>query len=197
MLKDIHSPSDIRGLSTDELKGLAGEIRRELIDVVSENGGHLASNMGAVELTLALHIAFDAPKDKIVFDVGHQAYVHKMLTGRAQAMCTLRRKDGLSGFPRRDESEYDVNDAGHASDAISLALGLARARDLAGQEHCVVAVVGDGALTGGMCYEALNDAGQSRTKLIVILNDNEMSISPNVGAMHMHLTRMRQSTAYR
>ena len=197
MLKDIHSPSDIRGLSTDELKGLAGEIRRELIDVVSENGGHLASNMGAVELTLALHIAFDAPKDKIVFDVGHQAYVHKMLTGRAQAMRTLRRKDGLSGFPRRDESEYDVNDAGHASDAISLALGLARARDLAGQEHCVVAVVGDGALTGGMCYEALNDAGQSRTKLIVILNDNEMSISPNVGAMHMHLTRMRQSTAYR
>lgn len=197
MLKDIHSPADLRGLSADELKGLAGEIRRELIDVVSENGGHLASNMGAVELTLALHIAFEAPKDKIVFDVGHQAYVHKMLTGRAQAMHTLRKKDGLSGFPRRDESEYDVNDAGHASDAISLALGLARARDLAGQAHCVVAVVGDGALTGGMCYEALNDAGQSRTRLIVILNDNEMSISPNVGAMHIHLTRMRQSTTYR
>ena len=197
MLKDIHSPSDIRGLSTDELKGLAGEIRRELIDVVSENGGHLASNMGAVELTLALHIAFDAPKDKIVFDVGHQAYVHKMLTGRAQAMRTLRRKDGLSGFPRRDESEYDVNDAGHASDAISLALGLARARDLAGQEHCVVAVVGDGALTGGLALEGLNNAFCLHRNLIVVLNDNKMSISRSVGSLARYLSVLRTKPRYR
>ena len=180
-----------------ERDSLAAEIRQELIRTVSETGGHLASNLGAVELTIALHTVFDAPRDKILFDVGHQAYAHKMLTGRFDRMGTLRQKDGLSGFPRVDESEYDLNSAGHASDAISLALGFARARDLRREDHAVVAVVGDGALTGGLCYEALNDAGQSKTRLIVILNDNEMSISRNVGAMSVHLTRMRQSGMYR
>lgn len=197
MLKDIHSPADLKRLNAAEREKLAAEIRDELVRTVSQTGGHLASNLGAVELTIALHTVFDAPKDKILFDVGHQAYAHKMLTGRFERMNTLRQMDGLSGFPRIDESEYDPNSAGHASDAISLALGLARARDLRGENHSVVAVVGDGALTGGLCFEALNDAGQSKTRLIVVLNDNEMSISRNVGAMSAHLTHMRQSSVYR
>ncbi len=197
MLNDIHSPADVKKLSYDELSRLAAEIRRELTDAVSENGGHLSSNLGSVEMTIALHLAFDAPKDKLVFDVGHQAYAHKMLTGRASRMRTLRKLGGISGFPRIKESVYDVTNAGHASDAISTALGMARARDLSGDKNHVVAVVGDGALTGGLCYEALNDAGQSRTRLIIILNDNEMSISPNVGAMSDYLVKMRQSNFYR
>ncbi len=194
MLKEMHLPGDLKGLKTPQLKALAGEIREELIKTVGENGGHLASNLGAVELTIALHCVFDSPKDKLVFDVGHQAYVHKMLTGRAQEFSTLRRKDGLSGFPNSRESEHDCFTAGHASTAISAALGLARARDLRGEDSHVIAVVGDGALTGGMCYEALNDAG--KTKLIVIVNDNEMSISRNVGSMSAHLTKLRQSSSY-
>ena len=196
LLQKNDYPAALKTMSEAELDALAQEIRRELIDTVSRNGGHLASNLGAVELTIALHRVFDSPRDKIIFDVGHQAYVHKLLTGRADRFDTLRRKDGLSGFPSLRESEHDAFTAGHASTAISAALGLARARDLQGKDHHVVAVVGDGALTGGMCYEALNDAGHARTRLIVVINDNEMSISRNVGALSQHLTYMRQSASY-
>lgn len=192
-LEDIRSPKDIKGMTSEELELLAGELRHVIMGTVSSNGGHLASNLGVVELTLALHRAFDMPEDKIIFDVGHQSYVHKLLTGRAKEFCTLRTFGGLSGFPKRCESEYDVFETGHSSTAISAALGMARARDLRGEKHHVVAVVGDGALTGGMCYEALNDAGSTKTRLIVILNDNEMSISPNVGALSRYLTELRIS----
>ena len=195
-LQDIHSPQDIRGLSYEELDALAAEIRETLIATVSRRGGHLASNLGVVELTLALHRVFHTPEDKLVFDVGHQSYVHKLLTGRYDRFATLRSYGGLSGFPLREESEYDTFGTGHASTAISAALGMARARDYLGQKHHVVAVVGDGALTGGMCYEALNDAGNAETRLIVILNDNEMSISPNVGALSRHLTDLRVSKGW-
>ncbi len=195
-LEDIHSPQDIKNLSYGELEILAKEIRKEIVNTVSKRGGHLASNLGVVELTMALHRVFDTPQDQIVFDVGHQSYVHKLLTGRYNLFHTLRGFGGLSGFPKRNESEYDVFETGHASTAISAALGLARARDLLGQDHHVIAVVGDGALTGGLCYEALNDAGNSETRLIVILNDNEMSIAPNVGALSRHLTDIRISKGW-
>ncbi len=197
MLLDIKSPADVKRLTMDEKYALSEEIREALLDIVSETGGHLASNLGSIEMTVALHSVFDVPKDKIVFDVGHQAYTHKMLTGRFDRMRTIRKKGGLSGFPRREESEYDANCAGHASDSISLALGMARARKLKNADHHIVCVVGDGALTGGMCYEALNDAGHTKTPMIIVLNDNAMSISTNVGAMSKHLTNMRQSNAYR
>ena len=197
MLENITAPKNLKGLSKPQLKTLAEEIRAKIISTVSENGGHLASNLGDVELTLALHIAFDAPEDKIIFDVGHQCYAHKLITGRYNAFDTLRQQNGISGFTRRDESEYDTVSAGHASDAISLATGIARARDLNGQGFNVCAVLGDGALTGGMCYEALNDLGHKKTRLVIVLNDNEMSISKNVGAMSKHLTLMRQSGFYR
>lgn len=193
ILEKIHSPADVRALSNGECAVLAGEIRQRLIDVVSQRGGHLASNLGAVELTIALHRAFCAPKDKIIFDVGHQSYTHKLLTGRGDAFETLRAEGGVSGFPKRSESEYDCFGTGHASTAISAALGMARARDVIGGDECVVAVVGDGALTGGMCYEALNDAGSRPTPLVVLLNDNEMSIARNVGALEKYLTRLRGS----
>ena len=192
-LEKIHDPSDVRALSNSECRALAQEIRQRLIDVVSQRGGHLASNLGAVELTIALHRAFSAPKDKIIFDVGHQSYTHKLLTGRGAAFETLRAEGGVSGFPKREESEYDCFGTGHASTAISAALGMARARDIAGEDYSVVAVVGDGALTGGMCYEALNDAGSRPTPLVVLLNDNEMSIARNVGALEKYLTRLRGS----
>ena len=195
-LEDVHSPQDIKNLSYEQLNDLALEIRRELIATVAKRGGHLASNLGVVELTLALHRVFDTPSDKLIFDVGHQSYVHKLLTGRYNLFHTLRGFGGLSGFPKRGESEYDVFETGHASTAISAALGMARARDYLGQKHHVVALVGDGALTGGMCYEALNDAGNAGTRLIVILNDNEMSISPNVGALSRHLTDLRISKGW-
>jgi len=197
MLKDIQTPSQIKKLNINELEALAAEIREELIRTVSENGGHLASNLGIVELTLAMHYVFDCPEDKFVFDVGHQSYVHKLLTGRYEKFASLRMQGGLSGFPNTDESEYDTFVAGHASTAISAALGIARTRDIMHGENNVVAVVGDGALTGGMCYEALNDAGQSATSMTVILNDNEMSISPNVGALRIYLDGLRQSKSYR
>ena len=193
MLEKIDSPEALKRLSVQELSDLAGEIRRKLIDTVLRQGGHLASNLGVVELTLAIHYVFDLPEDKLVFDVGHQSYVHKLLTGRQAGFEHLREKGGVSGFPRPSESEYDAFVAGHASNALSAALGMARARDLMGGHNHVLALLGDGALTGGMCYEALNDAGQTHTRLIVILNDNEMSISRNVGALANHLTRMRQS----
>ena len=192
-LEELQSPQDIKELSYDELNSLAHEIRDELINTVAQRGGHLASYLGVVELTLALHRVFDMPQDKIIFDVGHQSYVHKLVTGRYRTFRTLRSFGGLAGFPKRSESAYDVFETGHSSTAISAALGMARARDLLGEKHHVIAVVGDGALTGGMCYEALNDAGNTRTRLIVILNDNEMSISPNVGALSRHLTNLRVS----
>ena len=195
-LSDINSPVAIKALSERELKTLADEIRAEIIRTVSKNGGHLASNLGAVELTIALHRVFDSPTDKLVFDVGHQCYTHKLLTGREKAFSSLRQLDGICGFPRREESEFDAFNTGHASTAISAALGMARARDMRREAYHVVAVVGDGALTGGMCYEALNDAGSLETPLMVVLNDNGMSISRNVGALSKQLTRLRISRGW-
>lgn len=195
-LSQIKDPSDIRPLSVEECEELADDIRTKIIQTVAQNGGHLASNLGAVEITLALHRVFDTPRDKIIFDVGHQSYTHKLLTGRYNAFDSLRTYGGIAGFPRRTESEYDLFDAGHASTSISQALGMARARDAQGQKHHVVAVVGDGALTGGMCYEALNDCGNSKTRLIVLLNDNEMSIAKNVGALSKYLARLRASAGW-
>ena len=196
LLENIHGPEELKKLNRTELKTLADEIRQELISTVSRNGGHLASNLGVVELTIALHRCFHFPDDKLIFDVGHQSYVHKMITGRYQQFRSLRCYHGLSGFPRRSESKYDCFETGHASTAISAALGMARARDYRGEKYHVVALVGDGALTGGMCYEALNDAGNSQTPLIVVLNDNEMSIAPNVGALSKYLTSLRISAGW-
>lgn len=195
-LEMLENPSQLKGLKEQELQQLAAEIRTCIIDTVTENGGHLASNLGAVEMTLALHSVFDCPRDKILFDVGHQCYTHKLLTGRYQAFSALRKTDGLSGFPSRTESAFDAFADGHASTAISAALGLARARDLQGEDYQVVAVVGDGALTGGMCYEALNDVGQRKTSLVIVLNDNAMSIDKNVGALSQHLTKLRTSRGW-
>ncbi len=196
MLKDIHSPEDLRGLSFEQMDALAAEIREVLIETVLRQGGHLASNLGVVELTIALEAVFSDPDDRLVFDVGHQSYVHKLLTGRQEEFQRLRQRGGLSGFVRRAESEADAFSVGHAGTAISAALGMARARDLMGGRHAIAAIVGDGAMTCGMCYEALNDAGHTHTPLIVVLNDNEMSISHNVGALSAHLTHLRQSFAY-
>lgn len=196
VLERIHSSEDVKRLFSKELPVLAQELRARIIDSVSRNGGHLASNLGVVELTIALHRAFDFPKDALIFDVGHQCYAHKLLTGRADSFDTLRQFGGLAGFPRREESPYDAFDTGHASTAISAAAGMARARDLAGGSQSVVAVVGDGALTGGMCYEALSDAGSSKLRMIVVLNDNGMSISRNVGAVSRYLTHMRSSKGW-
>lgn len=195
-LANLREPAQLKNCSEAEMTALAEEIRRCIIDTVNQNGGHLASNLGVVEMTLALHSVFDCPRDKILFDVGHQCYAHKLLTGRYEKFSALRLTDGLSGFPSRAESEYDVFADGHASTAISAAAGLARARDLQGEDYCVVAVVGDGAMTGGMCYEALNDVGQRKTPLILILNDNEMSIDRNVGALSLHLTKLRTSRGW-
>ena len=196
LIEQIHEPADLKKLNQRQLKQLAEELREEIVKVVSNRGGHLASNLGVVELTIALHTVFDAPRDKIVMDVGHQSYAHKLLTGRYELFQRLRQKGGASGFPQMDESEYDAFTAGHASTAISAALGMARTRDIMHGDYSVVAVLGDGALTGGMCYEALNDAGQSGTRMIVILNDNDMSIAHNVGALSKYLTFLRQSKGY-
>ena len=196
ILPTIQGPQDVKLLSAEECNTLAGEIRRTIIDTVSCQGGHLASNLGDVELTIALHRAFESPKDKLIFDVGHQIYTHKLLTGRHKQFSTLRSYKGLSGFPCRAESEHDLFDTGHSSTAISMALGLARARDLKGEDGHVVAIVGDGALTGGMCYEAMNDAGNGKNRLIVVLNDNEMSISKNVGALSVHFRNLRASASW-
>ncbi len=195
-LSSIKQPADIRALRAEECEDLADDIRMKIIQTVSKNGGHLSSNLGVVELTLALHRVFDTPNDLLVFDVGHQAYAHKLLTGRYEQFDTLRTYGGLSGFPQRHESPYDTFEVGHASTAISAALGYARARDARGEKHHVVAVVGDGALTGGMCYEALNDCGHTKTRLIVILNDNEMSIAKNVGALSHYLSNLRVSVGW-
>ena len=196
-LDQIESPDILKDLSMEELKDLASQIRTELVTTTARRGGHLASNLGVVELTIALHRVFNMPADKLIFDVGHQSYVHKLLTGRYRRFHTLRSYGGISGFPKRSESEYDAFETGHASTAISAALGMARARDMQGENHQVIALVGDGALTGGMCYEALNDAGSSKTRMIVILNDNEMSIARNVGALSRHLTDLRASRRWK
>lgn len=195
----LRSEDPIREIKKTDPRRLdieAAEIREAVIDAVSKTGGHLASNLGAVELTLALHKVFDAPRDRIVWDVGHQTYVHKMITGRLARMDSLRQLDGISGFPKRHESEFDCYDSGHASTSVSAALGMARARDLAGEDYSCIAVMGDGALSGGVAYEALSDAGSSGTAVIVILNDNEMSISDKVGGLGRHLERIRESSGY-
>ena len=196
MLEKINSPEDLKKLNIEEKNKLAQEIREYILQVVSENGGHLASNLGVVELTMALHSVFNMPKDKIVWDVGHQSYVHKIITGRREEFKTLRKLNGLSGFPKINESEYDNFNTGHSSTSISAALGMARARDLKGEDNQVIAVIGDGALTGGMALEALNDAGCSNTKMTVILNDNEMSIAKNIGGLNMFLSKLRTKKLY-
>jgi len=195
-LESIRSPQDLKKLNVPALEQLAEEIRKFVISTVSDTGGHLAPNLGVVELTLALHTVFDAPRDKIVWDVGHQAYIHKILTGRREKFKTLRQLGGISGFPRITESEYDTFGTGHASTAISAALGIATARDLTKQDYKVIAVVGDGALTGGLAFEGLNNAGGSKRNIIVVLNDNRMSISPNVGALSKYLTQVITNPLY-
>ena len=196
ILETINSPADVKALSLDELKQLAEEIRQFLISVISKTGGHLAPNLGVVELSLALHRVFSTPEDKIVFDVGHQSYIHKIITGRREQFPTLRQYGGLSGFPKRSESEHDAFGTGHSSTSISAALGMAVARDLQGKDYNVVAVIGDGSMTGGMAFEALNHAGMLHKKMIVVLNDNEMSISKNVGAMSEYLYQLRTGETY-
>ncbi len=196
LLENIHSSSDVKKLSEQDFIRLAVEIRNFLIENVSKTGGHLAPSLGVVELTLAIHKVFNLPTDKVIWDVGHQSYVHKILTGRKEQFPTLRQYGGLSGFPKRCESEYDVFDTGHSSTSISAAVGMARARDLLGQEGEVIAVIGDGAMTGGMAFEAMNNAGHSDLDITVILNDNEMSISENVGGLSSHLRNLRMAPAY-
>ena len=196
ILDNIINPKDVKKLSIKEKQDLAKEIRELIINTISKNGGHLASNLGAVELTIALHSIFDVPEDKIIWDVGHQTYVHKILTGRKEKFTTLRQTGGIAGFPKTIESEYDCFNTGHSSTSISVALGMAKARDLERKKSYVVAVIGDGALTGGMALEALNDAGSSNTNLIVILNDNEMSIDKCVGGISMKLSNLRTKKFY-
>lgn len=196
ILEKIKKPNDIHKIALADFPTLAEEIRSFLIESVSHTGGHLASNLGAVELTLALHNVLDLPQDKIIWDVGHQAYTHKILTGRKEEFKTLRKEGGLSGFPKRKESDCDAFDAGHSSNSISAGLGYVRARDLMGQKHHVISVIGDGALTGGMAYEALNNAAELNTNFIIIINDNNMSISKNVGGMSTYLSALRTAEAY-
>jgi len=196
LLDQISSPQDLRKLSTEDLDRLANELRAYILEVVSKNGGHLSANLGVVELTLALHYVFDTPRDKIIWDVGHQCYTHKIITGRRDEFRRLRQFDGLLGFPNREESEYDVYNTGHASTALSAALGLAVSRDKKKEHHKVIAVVGDGSLTGGVSWEALNQIGHLRTPLIIVLNFNEMSISPSVGALSKYLTYLASGQHY-
>ena len=196
ILSKINSPDDVKALSEKELQPLCEEIRAKIIDTVSKNGGHLASNLGAVELTVALHRVFSSPKDAILFDVGHQCYTHKLLTGRYNEFDTLRRENGLSGFMRPDESIHDPFVTGHSSNSVSAAYGIYKAKRILGEEGTAVAVIGDGALTGGMAYEGLNNAGSGKSNFIVILNDNKMSISKNVGALARNLTKMRNRPKY-
>ena len=195
-LSDYNFPEDLKQMSERELELLTYSIREFLIENVSKTGGHLASNLGVVELTIALHKMFDLPKDKIIWDVGHQSYVHKILTGRADKFDTLRKMGGLSGFPKTSESPYDCFNTGHSTTSVSAAAGMAAARDLKGESHEVIAVIGDGSLTGGMAFEALNNIGASKSKVIVVLNDNGMSISPNIGGISKHLDSLRTSKGY-
>ncbi|ALS22785.1 1-deoxy-D-xylulose-5-phosphate synthase [Paenibacillus naphthalenovorans] len=196
LLNQIHQPEDLKGLTVEQLEQVAAETRKFLIEKLSATGGHLAPNLGVVELTIALHYLFDSPKDKFIFDVGHQSYVHKILTGRKDKFDTLRKYKGLCGFVKRSESEHDVWEAGHSSTSLSAAMGMAVARDLNGESNRVITIIGDGALTGGMALEALNHIGHEKRKLMVILNDNEMSIAPNVGALHNYLGRIRSDRHY-
>ena len=195
-LENMNFPKDIKNLNNENLTELGEEIREFLIESVSSTGGHLSSNLGVVELTLSLFKSFNIEKDKIIWDVGHQSYVHKILTGRKEDFKNLRQKGGLSGFPKRSESKYDVFDTGHSSTSISAALGMARARDIKGEDYNVIAVIGDGALTGGMAFEALNDVGFNKTKLVVVLNDNQMSIAKNVGGLSNYLNKLRMKPKY-
>jgi len=196
ILDRVNSPADLRRLSRDELRTLAAEMRARLIDVCSRTGGHIGAGLGVVELSIALHYVFETPHDQLVWDVGHQGYPHKLLTGRNSRMETLRQEGGLSGFLKRSESEYDAFGAGHAATSISAALGIAAARDLQGDDYKVVAIIGDGSLTSGLAYEALNNAGHSDRDFVVVLNDNEMSIAPNVGAMSRYLTQVQRNPLY-
>lgn len=196
ILEQINLPKDLKKLNLKEKEELCKEIRELIIDVTAKNGGHVASNLGVVELTVALHSVFNTPKDKIIWDVGHQCYVHKILTGRKKEFETIRQFGGLSGFPKICESEYDSFNTGHSSTSISVATGMARARDILKEDYKVIAVIGDGSLTGGMALEALNDAGSSKTNVTVILNDNEMSISKNVGGIPLYLSKIRTKTGY-
>ena len=196
LLDVIDEPCALKLLSNEELEILAGEIREEIVNTASHTGGHVASSLGAVDIIVACHSVLNCPKDKIVFDVGHQAYAHKLLTGRREAFATQRTFGGISGFPKPSESPYDAHPSGHASDSLSVALGLAKARDLAGTDEKIVAIIGDAAIAGGMAFEALNHIGQAQTPMVIILNDNEMSISRNVGALMKHFGAMRSSTQY-
>ncbi|MDU0331635.1 1-deoxy-D-xylulose-5-phosphate synthase [Paenibacillus sp. 3LSP] len=196
LLSQIHEPADLKNLSLEQLTPLAEEIRQFLIEKLSVTGGHLASNLGVVELTIALHYCYNSPQDKLIFDVGHQAYVHKILTGRKDQFDTLRKHRGLCGFVKRSESVHDVWEAGHSSTSLSAAMGMALARDMKGESNRVIAIIGDGALTGGMAFEALNHIGHEKKDLMVVLNDNEMSIAPNVGALHNYLTKIRSDRNY-
>ena len=196
MLNDIHNPSDLKNLNIEELNSLAEEIKLFLVESLDRTGGHLSSNLGTIELTLALHYVFDTPNDTFVWDVGHQAYTHKILTGRKELMSTLRQKDGISGFTKRSESEHDAFGAGHSSTSISAALGIAIANKLHHNSNTSIAVIGDGALTGGMSFEALNHAGDTDANLLIVLNDNDMSISKNVGALSKYLTRLISGKIY-
>ena len=181
ILERVNGPQDLRTLSLPELDTLAAEVRELIMNVVAQSGGHFAPNLGTVELAIALHTAFDTPHDRLVWDIGHQAYPHKILTGRRDEFPTIRQYQGMSGFLKRDESEYDTFGAGHSSTAIAAALGMATARDLRGEDHKVVAIIGDGGMTAGLAYEALNSAGDMKKDMVVVLNDNNMSISPTVG----------------
>ena len=196
IIEKVNYPEDLKSLKIKDKKILAEEIREKIVDTVSETGGHLASNLGVVELTIALHSVFNTPIDKIIWDVGHQTYVHKILTGRKNKLDSLRKMDGIAGFPKTNESIYDNFNTGHSSTSISVALGMARARDIKGENNKILALIGDGALTGGMALEALNDVGSSNTNMIVILNDNEMSISKNVGGISMMLSKLRTKSTY-
>lgn len=197
MLEKINGPEDIKALDKKELEILASEIREFLIEKISATGGHLASNLGVVELTMAIYLTFDLPNDKIIWDVGHQAYTHKILSGRKDYFDDLRQYRGLSGFPKTKESPCDAFDTGHSSTSISAGLGMAQARDIRGEDYRVVSVIGDGALTGGMAYEALNNASRLESNFIIVLNDNNMSISENVGGLSRHLSNLRTADAYR
>ena len=195
-LDSMNFPEDIKKLNDNELLNLGEEMRKFLIESVSKTGGHLSSNLGVVELTLSLFKTFDIGRDKLIWDVGHQSYIHKILTGRKDGFKNLRKKDGLSGFPKRSESVYDCFQTGHSSTSISAALGMARARDIKKEKHNVIAVIGDGALTGGLAFEALNDIGFRKTKMIIVLNDNQMSIAKNVGGLSIYLNKLRMKPKY-
>ena len=195
-LEQIHEANDIKKLNERELAGLAEEIRTFLVEKISKTGGHLASNLGVVELTMAMHLSFQLPEDKMIWDVGHQSYTHKILTGRKEGFDGLRKYGGMSGFPKRKESDCDAFDTGHSSTSISAGLGYARGRDILGQDYSVISVIGDGSLTGGMAYEALNNAAEMKTNFIIVLNDNHMSISKNVGGMSSYLGELRTAQAY-